>query len=146
MTTTRAVDKDRLVALISDPATTGLRWGSKALCRGRSRDQFFDDEAEHEPPCCAACPVRVECLATALAHERDDGHRNGWWGGTRPADREVIAEELGLRTRVDVEIDLRDPTARARYLRSDNVTIRAIADVLGCTRRTVYRYLAGDAA
>lgn len=146
MTTTRAVDKDRLVDLISDPATTGQQWASKALCHGRSLDEFFEGDAEHMPPCCAACPVRVECLATALVHERDDGYRHGWWGGTRPADREAIAQELDLDTAAHVERDPGDPAHRARQLRSNDHTIRAIAEVLGCTKRTVYRYLADDAA
>lgn len=148
MVTTRSIDKRRLVALISDPAITRQAWGAKALCRGRSTDLFFDGQAQSIPACCGGCPVHLECLAAALVHEAADGHRCGWWGGTQPHDREAIAHELGLSSEVefDVEIDLRDPAARARHLRANDHTIRAIADELGCTKRTVYRYLAGDAA
>lgn len=69
--------------------TAGLWWG-QAACRGLPSDWFvplgdpFDDPGEEpwdpDPRAkafCDACPVRVECLAFALARPEE----RGTWGG-----------------------------------------------------------------
>lgn len=38
---------------------------------------------------CAVCPVREECLETALA----EGWINGVWGGMTPDDRKIILQQ-----------------------------------------------------
>jgi hypothetical protein len=91
------------------------------------------------------CAVAHECLATALIHESEEGLRFGWWGGCSPDLREVLAERIGLVT-TQVEIDLRRPADLARILRAQKRTVPSIAAELGCTERTVYRYLASTAA
>lgn len=46
---------------------------------------------------CSGCPVRLECLASAIEHERglSIGYRYGVWGGLTPAER--IEYERGTR-------------------------------------------------
>ena len=80
-----------------------------------------------------------------MVHESEEGLRFGWWGGCSPYERELLAERLGLAPQ-QIEIDLRRPAELARILRARNRTIPSIAADLGCTERTVYRYLASTAA
>jgi hypothetical protein len=96
--------------------------------------------------CCAVCPVATECLASALVHEALDGCRFGWWGGVGPNERELLWGTFDVPARQPVEVDLRNPAAIARHLRAQRLTVPAIAAELGCTERTVYRYLATSAA
>ncbi len=145
------VDESRLVTLINDPTTTSRRWDDRAACADlpRTGDPYFPEDGEL-PPCealarCVRCLVAHECLATALVHESEEGLRFGWWGGCSPEERELLAERIGLPTQ-QIEIDLRRPPDLARILRARNHTIPAIAAELGCTERTVYRYLASAAA
>lgn len=145
------VDESRLVILIHDPNTAIRRWDDRAACADvpLAGDPYFPEDGEL-PPCaalakCITCPVAHECLATALIHESEEGLRFGWWGGCSPAERELLAERVGLTTR-QTEIELRRPADLARILRAQNHTIPAIAAELGCTERTVYRYLAAAAA
>jgi hypothetical protein len=139
-------------------------------------DTYFPEEGHLPPvdalALCLSCPVAVECLATALVDESRSGERFGWWGGFGPEEREHLAQRLGIETApvaagietapvaagiettpvelgietVLVDPDFRGPAELARHLRSQNLTIRAIAAELGCTERTVYRYLADSAA
>jgi hypothetical protein len=145
------VDEPRLVALLNDPTFTYRRWDERAACTGlpATGDPYFPDDGEIPPveamAPCLACPVAHECLATALIHEAEEGLRFGWWGGCSPDERELLAEHIGLHTR-RVEIDRRTPADLARILRAQNRTVPSIAAELGCTERTVYRYLAGTAA
>lgn len=144
------VDESRLVDLIIDPTTTTQRWAERATCNRpcSDTDEYFPDDGQpgvQALALCSRCPVATECLATALIHESQNGERFGWWGGTSPDTREQIASRLGIRT-VRVELDVRGPADIARHLRSQNRTIPSIAAVLGCTERTVYRYLANSAA
>jgi hypothetical protein len=43
---------------------------------------------------CASCPVQIECLRAALAHERDSGITRRWgvYGGLSPSDRAEIEQ------------------------------------------------------
>lgn len=146
------VNESRLVIVISDFATASRQWIERAACAAElpsGFDSYFPEDG-HLPPVnalalCLSCPVAVECLATALVHESEPGDRFGWWGGFGPAEREELARRLGLPA-VPVALDVRDPADLARDLRSQNLTIPAIAAKLGCTERTVYRYLADSAA
>ncbi|MDA8301165.1 MAG: WhiB family transcriptional regulator [Actinomycetota bacterium] len=145
------VDESRLVNLVTNPTITAQRWAQRAACTGlRSAiHAYFPGDGDLPPVdalmCCFACPVATECLATALIHESQSGFRHGWWGGTSPEAREGIADRLCIET-VPVEFDIRGPADLARHLRSQNRTIPSIAVELGCTERTVYRYLAQSAA
>jgi hypothetical protein len=150
MTTIPPVDETRLAALIQDPATPRQAWAAGAGCLTLADDLYFPEE-EQAPPvcalaCCAACPVALECLATALIHEAADGLRFGWWGGLSPLDRDVLWAQICDAVSPSVEIDLGDPVEAARHLRDQRLTIPAIAAKLGCSERTVHRYLAARAA
>ena len=66
--------------------TAAVDWQESAVCRSVDPDLFFPEQAgpSHEAKrVCAACPVRIECLAYALAH-RD---RYGIWGGLTARER-----------------------------------------------------------
>jgi hypothetical protein len=145
------VDESRLVTLVTDPATTERRWDQRAACADLPGgiDTYFPDDGDLPPvdalARCLTCPVATECLATALVHESQSGYRHGWWGCTGPDERDQIARRLGIAT-TPVELDIRGPADLARYLRAQNHTIPSIAAELGCTERTVYRYLAKTAA
>lgn len=145
------VDESRLVTLVNDPSAMSGRWDRHAACADlpRASDPYFPDDGELPPvealARCITCPVAHECLATALVHESEEGLRFGWWGGCGPEEREHLAERIGLPTK-QVEIDLRRPADLARTLRAQNRTVPSIAAELGCTERSVYRYLAAAAA
>lgn len=143
--------ESRLAALVSNPTATSRRWGERAACVHTSSgiDAYFPDDGELPPAdalaLCRSCPVATDCLATALVHESQDGYRFGWWGGVGPDERQQIAQQLGIQT-LPVELGIHEPADLARYLRSQDHTITSIAALLGCTERTVYRYLADPAA
>jgi hypothetical protein len=145
------VDESRLVALLSDTTTTSRRWAERAACADLppGADSYFPDDGKLPPvdalARCQSCPVAAQCLATALIHESQSGYRFGWWGGVGPDGREQLAQRLGIQT-IPVELDIRGPADLARYLRSQSLTVPSIAAKLGCTERTVYRYLADSAA
>lgn len=151
MTLIPFVDDSRLVALIGDPRTTRLRWQDRAACveLGLSGDSYFPEDDETPSvkalAACATCSVAQECLATALIHESQEGLRFGWWGGCSPDERETLARRMDLRT-TPAETGPRRPADLARILRAQNRTVPSIAAELGCTQRTVYRYLASTAA
>jgi hypothetical protein len=151
MTLIPLFDEARLVTLVNDPHTTTRRWDNRAACADLrlAGDPYFPDSGELPPTDalarCIACAVAHECLATALIHESQEGLRFGWWGGSSPEERELLAKHLGLATE-QVEIDLRRPADLARILRAQKRTIPSIAAELGCTERTVYRYLTSTAA
>lgn len=151
MTVIPAIDEARLVTLIDDPAITSYRWHDRAACvkDPLAGDPYFPD-GDEGPPAealaqCAGCPAAHECLATALVHEAENGYRFGWWGGCGPEEREALARRLEIPTR-RAEVDLFRPADRARHLRAQKRTVPSIAAELGCTERTVYRYLSASAA
>lgn len=145
------VDEDRLVALVHDPATSRQGWAARSLCHGLPIDTYFPEDDVAPPPTalirCRACPVSHECLATALIHEAVDGHRSGWWGGFGPEDRASLWAGLGApAVAAPVEIGAVGAVAKARQLRAQGLTVAAIAAQLGCSERTIHRYLAASAA
>lgn len=145
------IDEYRLVTLINDCDLGKRRWDDRAPCADVPAigDPYFPDDGELPPvealARCTSCPVAHECLATALVHEAEEGLRFGWWGGRGPEERELLADRIGLPTQ-PVEITIRRPADLARLLRAENRTVPSIAAELGCTERTVYRYLAHTAA
>lgn len=144
------LDEPRLVGLVRNPATTGQAWAAEAACHDLATDAFYPED-DLPPPVdllehCATCPVALECLATALIHESVDEYRAGWWGGMGPGERELLWADLDFSTPPPVDLELRDPVTIARYLRRQQRTIPSIAVELGCSERTVYRYLTADAA
>jgi hypothetical protein len=145
------IDESRLVSLVNDPQTTIRRWSDRAACAGTALDgaPYFPDDGE-SPPAealdrCVICPVAHECLASALIAESRDGLRFGWWGGSGPDERDSLALRVEYLTR-QMESGRRQPAYLARTLREKEFTVASIAAELGCTERTVYRYLASTAA
>ena len=63
-------------------------WRKRAACRGATEPFFSYDEERvaHARAICEGCPVREECLQTALA----DRSLHGVWGGTTQEQRERI--------------------------------------------------------
>jgi len=152
MTTIPSVDETYLVALIQDPITTTHMWTDGGACIDLQSDSdpYFPDDDQVPPAealaCCARCPVAHQCLATALIHEAIDGFRFGWWGGLGPSERRLLWKALDLPAPPPANVDVRTPAGVARHLRSQRRTVPEIAAELGCTERTVYRYLAATAA
>ena len=66
-----------------------MTWRDDALCRQVGMDLFFPEKGETPKAAkqvCAACPVRAECLAEALAGDI----RFGVWGGTSERERRQL--------------------------------------------------------
>jgi AraC-like DNA-binding protein len=124
------------------PLDRQLRW---AACRGMDLDAFFPDEGRPDDlvlACCISCQARLACLALALRAE-DHDMRWGWYGGLGPEDRDGVAGTLNLEVQ---EPPVPDRAIHAARLRADGWTVEAIATELGCSRRTVQRYLRTAAA
>ena len=83
------------------------------------------------------CPARFACLALALRAE-DPDVREGWYGGLGPADRNDVAKLLQLETH---QTPPPDRAVEAARLHAEGWKINQIAAQLGCSRRTVQRYL-----
>jgi WhiB family redox-sensing transcriptional regulator len=75
-----------------------LAWQERGRCRDLDTDLFYpplDSETAHQrraretvaKAVCASCPVRVECLAWAIA----SGEQLGVWGGLNERERELLA-------------------------------------------------------
>lgn len=74
---------------MDDTPINPARWWLHAECRGMDPAIFFPERGQDSRPakaCCAACPVRTQCLEDALEH--DDHH--GIWGGTSERERRRI--------------------------------------------------------
>lgn len=144
------LDESRLVDLINTPSVLQRRWDERAACAempGGFETYFPEDGAPSVAALarCLGCAVAHECLATALIYEATDNYRFGWWGGFGPDEREHVAQRLGISVGERIVVP-DEPADLARHLRASNYTIPAIAAELGCTERTVYRYLAKFAA
>lgn len=110
-----------------------------AACRGIRNDEYFPDIGEPSAEVlarCTGCPARFACLALALQTETADD-RHGWFGGLGPAERDRVAQNLGLPTAAP---PAPDPRQDAAQLRQEGLTVDEIAQRLGCCRRTVQRY------
>lgn len=153
MTSTVPIDNVRVRALTLDPAILDHSWVERAACAEATPadDHLYFPELGVPPQyalaLCEGCPVAAECLATGLFYDADDGLRFGWWGGVSPDEREDLL--VSLETLGDAspqQVASMPSAATARQLRAQNFTITAIASTLGCTERSVYRYLAASAA
>ena len=130
-----------LRALIHPSGRTSLdRQLSSAACRGLDPETFHPAVDRPEPADvdrCASCTARLACLAIALRAE-DPEMRTGWYGGLGPEDRDNVARALGLD---NPNPPAPDRAIQAARLQADGWTVDAIAAELGCSRRTVQRYL-----
>ena len=72
-----------------------MGWKEKAACRGTGIGPFFNRRSQSDKDTteriCGGCPVRAECLAYAMKHEKSENLRIGVWGGLNPSDRTEIA-------------------------------------------------------
>jgi WhiB family redox-sensing transcriptional regulator len=69
-------------------------WRARAACRGEPISVFFPlTEGDYAPAkvLCGGCPVRQECLETALA----DLGCKGYWGGTNERTRQKMRLRAG---------------------------------------------------
>lgn len=145
------IDEQTLLGHIYDPRTVRQHWRDSAACAVLPGMPYFPEEDDvptvEALAHCASCPVAAQCLATALIHEATDEYRNGWWGGLSPDERDELWAHLGEPLSPDPrEADIRDPRELTYHLRDRNHTVASIAAHLGCTERTIYRYLADRAA
>ncbi|MHB1762639.1 MAG: WhiB family transcriptional regulator [Acidimicrobiales bacterium] len=73
-------------------------WADQGRCKGLDPDMFFPTRGADgatiaaAKAVCAECPVRSECLAWALRHEKF-----GIWGGTSEKERRALRRQLGIR-------------------------------------------------
>lgn len=117
-----------------------------ASCRGMDPEIYHPDEGrptELALARCSSCRARLACLGLALRAE-DPEARSGWYGGLGPADRDALAASLGVGQPSATPVT--DTAARAARLRAAGWTVGSIANELGCSRRTVQRYLRKAAA
>jgi AraC-like DNA-binding protein len=113
----------------------------RAACRGMDPEAFHPNEGRPDVLVlarCTGCPARLACLALALRAE-DPDWRSGWYGGLSPDDRDAVAHTLALRR--PEPLPESDRASRAAEFRAAGWTVEAIAAELGCSRRTVQRYL-----
>ncbi|WP_414505517.1 helix-turn-helix domain-containing protein [Streptomyces sp. NEAU-L66] len=124
-----------LIQLSQQPDT------ARAACRDVDVNLYHPADGERlaEGPLavCVGCAGRLECLALALRAE-DPEARHGWYGGLCPADRDRVAAMLRLPKGAKL---LSDRALTAIRLSRDGWRIDDIAQELGCSRRTVQRYL-----
>ncbi len=78
-----------LAVLVNRPA-----WHQDAACRGAAISSYVlspakGQWAEYDRSRCQDCPVRQECLETALANP----DLAGLWGGTTPTERKAMRRE-----------------------------------------------------
>jgi WhiB family transcriptional regulator, redox-sensing transcriptional regulator len=73
-------------------------WSERAACVGLPTELFVPDGFKESPTrearaICDACPVKNDCLETALR----DSSLVGLWGGTTPRVRDAIRRRRGIR-------------------------------------------------
>ncbi|MFF2612490.1 helix-turn-helix domain-containing protein [Kitasatospora sp. NPDC058046] len=114
---------------------------SQAACRDSDVDIYHPSDQQMPDAGvldeCSRCMVRLECLALALRTE-DPEVRSGWYGGFGPEDRDAIALSLTVPGGGQAPSE---PVLTARRLVNDGWRISDVAELLGCSRRTVQRYL-----
>jgi hypothetical protein len=136
-----------LRALVRNPSSKPLLSQlCYAACRGMDADLYHPDEGRPTDLAlarCQGCQARLACVALALRAE-DPEARTGWYGGLGPAERDALVTALDLGESKPAPAS--DTATRAVMLRASGCTVRAIAAELGCSRRTVQRYLRRTAA
>lgn len=80
-----------------DRVYTPQPWKAQASCRDVDPDLFYPgpghlgrQDAAKAKAVCAACKVRLDCLAYAMAHNEE----HGIWGGTTEKDRRLLRTAL----------------------------------------------------
>lgn len=92
---------ERIQAEIPHRVPAGSEWTEHALCRTVDPELWFPEKGASTGSyysardICAQCPVRRECLESAL----DNNEQFGIWGGFSPNERKIIrrSRELYLR-------------------------------------------------
>jgi hypothetical protein len=114
---------------------------TSAACRGCDPNAYHPEvgrPSEDDLARCDSCVVATACIAVALRAE-DPELRVGWYGGLGPADRAALAHSIAVEV-PDVG-EGSDRISRARELWDSGWKIDEIAAELGCSRRTIQRYL-----
>jgi WhiB family redox-sensing transcriptional regulator len=71
-------------------------WRHLAACRDADTELFFQPEHgdyRQALAFCRECPVRIACLADALATESGNGSRHGMRGGLAPKARAKLVRQ-----------------------------------------------------
>lgn len=74
------------------PDLTPYAWTDSARCAETDPELFFPEnryETATARRICRGCPVRQQCLDTALA----DSSLTGVWGGTTPEERRILRRD-----------------------------------------------------
>ncbi len=78
-----------------NPVQQDETWKEAARCNGKDPMIFYPPSApspahvQRIQNICSPCPVRVECLDYAFAHQE----KFGWWGGMSERDRRRLRRE-----------------------------------------------------
>lgn len=71
-------------------------WRRDTPCAGLDTERWYPEDGmrpeETTLAMCGTCPVRDDCLLSALA-----GKEHGWWGGVSPRRRGVLARAVSSR-------------------------------------------------
>lgn len=104
LATAKPVDPSRSSApnsplMFEDPGDEQGRpnaWVEEAVCSTIDPELFFPDRSNHQGyrearKICQSCPVAQQCLEDAMRFEAGaSSHRFGMYGGTTPAERDII--------------------------------------------------------
>lgn len=105
--------------------TSAHRWQEGAACRFEQPERFTQPEPADIAPAkdtCRRCPVRQQCLATALRH--DPIADVGIWGGTTPDERDQLRRTHQADTTATRRVDPPDSRAgRVRRYPQPQVTV-----------------------
>ena len=74
------------------PDLTPHAWTTAARCAETDPELFFPEnryETATARRICRDCPVRTDCLTTAL----EDSSLTGVWGGTTPEERRILRRD-----------------------------------------------------
>lgn len=111
-------------------------WMDQALCAQVDGDLWFPEASRtyrDAKKICATCPVQQQCNDQAQRLEGNAAHnrRHGTWGGTEPRSR---AKKAATSAKAQRDADILRLTAAGR-------DVTAVAELVGCTDRTVWRVL-----
>ena len=73
-------------------------WAADAACRTLPKTTFYPDDPEGvavAKAICETCPVRTQCLETALSNREEDGV----WGGLTFPERKHLARQKAAKHR-----------------------------------------------
>lgn len=91
-------------------------WTNEAACKNKDTEEFFDKNSMKDF-CRAECPVRRECLRTALIEERhtEDRYVYGVFGGYPARARVNMRKRYGVKELVRRIDSGEDPTLEKAY-------------------------------